>query len=308
MVAYLRVKMVEVINITKKFDDFTAIEDISFSVPDGSIYGLIGYNGAGKTTLLKTVAGVYKAEDGVVLLNGSSVFDNSYEKQRLFYVPDEIFFENYSTMEKMAKFYNGFYPKFNYNIFYKLSEVFNLDVKKRINSFSKGMQRQAEIVLGISTTPKYLLFDESFDGLDPAKRALIKGLLFEYVKINNASVIISSHDLHELEGICDYFGLIDGKRLKLNMDIGEMINNRRKVRAIFNNIITKSDIENAGISIKSFYPEGKIVLFTSSDEKYSITSNLKKLNPVSIDFETPNLEDIFMDEAEGAKYDFSKIV
>lgn len=300
--------MIEVINITKKFDSFTSIEDMSFDVPDGSIYGLIGYNGAGKTTILKTIAGVYKAEDGIVLLDGANVFDNAEEKKRLFYVPDEIFFENYSTMEKMAKFYNGFYPNFNYKFFYKLAEVFNLDVKKRINSFSKGMQRQAEIVFAISTTPKYLLFDESFDGLDPAKRALIKGLLFEYVKINNASVIISSHDLHELEGICDYFGLIDGKRLKLNMSIDEMTNNRRKVRVIFDKIITKSDIQKTGISIKSFYPNEKIISFTSSDEKEYIITCLNVLKPLSIDFEKPNLEDIFMDEAEGAKYDFSKII
>lgn len=300
--------MIEVINITKKFDDFTAIEDMSFDVPDSAIYGLIGYNGAGKTTLLKTVAGVYKAEDGVVLLDGADAFDNADEKKRLFYVPDEIFFENYSTMEKMAKFYNGFYPNFNYKIFYKLAEVFNLDVKKRINSFSKGMQRQAEIVLAISTTPKYLLFDESFDGLDPVKKSLIKGLLFEYVKINNASVIISSHDLHELEGICDYFGLIDGKHLKLNLSIDEMIKGRRKVRVVFNTIITKEDIQNIGISVKSFYPDGKIVSFTSSNEKDYIINYLNKINPISIEFETPNLEDVFMDEAEGAKYDFSKII
>lgn len=300
--------MIEVINITKKFDDFTAIEDMSFDVPDGAIYGLIGYNGAGKTTLLKTIAGVYKAEDGAVLLDGADAFDNADEKKRLFYVPDEIFFENYSTMEKMAKFYNGFYPNFNYKIFYKLAEVFNLDVKKRINSFSKGMQRQAEIVLAISTTPKHLLFDESFDGLDPVKKSLVKGLLFEYVKINNASVIISSHDLHELEGICDYFGLIDGKHLKLNLSIDEMIKGRRKVRVVFNTIITKEDIQNIGISVKSFYPDGKIVSFTSSNEKDYIINCLNKINPISIDFETPNLEDVFMDEAEGAKYDFSKII
>ena len=160
--------MIEVVNVTKKFGDFTAIQDLNFKVSDGSIYGLIGYNGAGKTTLLKTITGVYKPDGGEVRLDGENAFDNAKMKQHMFYVPDDIYFAPYANMEKMAKFYNGFYPDFSFDTFRKLSEVFGLDTKARINGFSKGMQRQAEIVLGISTKPDFILFDETFDGLDPA--------------------------------------------------------------------------------------------------------------------------------------------
>ena len=143
--------MIEVVNVTKKFGDFTAIQDLNFKVSDGSIYGLIGYNGAGKTTLLKTITGVYKPDGGEVRLDGENAFDNAKMKQHMFYVPDDIYFAPYANMEKMAKFYNGFYPDFSFDTFRKLSEVFGLDTKARINGFSKGMQRQAEIVAFAAT-------------------------------------------------------------------------------------------------------------------------------------------------------------
>ena len=180
--------MIEVVNVTKKFGDFTAIQDLNFKVSDGSIYGLIGYNGAGKTTLLKTITGVYKPDGGEVRLDGENAFDNAKMKQHMFYVPDDIYFAPYANME-----------------------------------------RQAEIVLGISTKPDFILFDETFDGLDPAKRALIKNLLNEYMEDTNASVIVSSHDLHELEGLCDHFGLINGKKLVLDSSIKELSEGRAKI-------------------------------------------------------------------------------
>lgn len=166
--------MIEVIGVTKRFQDFTAIKSLSLKVEKSSIYGLVGYNGAGKTTLLKTIAGVYRADEGGVKIFGENVFDNAKVKQRLFYVPDDIYFEPNATIESMGKFYAGYYPRFNFDTMHKLSKVFGLDTKKSIRGFSKGMQRQAEIILGMSTMPEVILLDESFDGLDPAKRNLIK--------------------------------------------------------------------------------------------------------------------------------------
>ena len=173
--------MIDVISVTKKYGDFTAIKDLSFHVEKASIYGLVGYNGAGKTTLLKTMAGVFKADSGEVRMFGDNVFDNPAVKQRVFYVPDDLYFKFNASMERMAKFYRNYYPKFSMSTFDKLSELFGLDKTKKINGFSKGMQRQAEMVLGMSTLPDILLLDESFDGLDPAKRNMAKKLLLEYM-------------------------------------------------------------------------------------------------------------------------------
>ena len=279
--------MIEFQGVTKKFGDFTAISDIRFTVGDGSLYGLIGYNGAGKTTLLKTITGVYKAESGKVLLDGEDAFDNEKMKQHMFYVPDEIYFQPYANMEKMAKFYNGYYPDFSFDTFHKLAEVFSLDTKARLNGFSKGMQRQAEIVLGFATQPDFMLFDETFDGLDPAKRALIKDLIHEYMQEKQASIIVSSHDLHELEGLCDHFGLINGKKLQ--------------------NDVTEDDLKRHGIDVKSFKRDGKMLIVTTKGDEKETARKLEELAPAVVESMPLTLEEVFLDEMEGTDYDFAEI-
>ena len=152
--------MIEVKNITKKFGDFTAIEDVSLTVESGSIFGIVGYNGAGKTTLLKACAGIYKAEKGQVLIDGEDVFDNGKIRERLFFIPDELYFPRGANLEKMRSFYKGYYPNFSDAVFTKMADVMGLDRRKSLQSFSKGMQRQAEIVLALASRPKYMLLDE----------------------------------------------------------------------------------------------------------------------------------------------------
>lgn len=299
--------MIEVQGVTKKFGDFTAISDISFAVGDGSLYGLIGYNGAGKTTLLKTITGVYKAEAGRVLLDGEDAFDNERMKQHMFYVPDDIYFQPYANMEKMAKFYNGYYPDFSFETFRKLADVFGLDTRARLNGFSKGMQRQAEIVLGFATQPSFMLFDETFDGLDPAKRALIKNLINEYMQEKNASIIVSSHDLHELEGLCDHFGLINGKKLVLDSSITELSENRAKFRLVFPTDVTEEQITALGIAVKSFKKDGKIVVITAKGNEQEIAQKLNALAPAVVESMPLSLEEVFLDEMEGTEYDFAEI-
>lgn len=299
--------MIELQNVTKKFGSFTAVSDISFTVGDGSLYGLIGYNGAGKTTLLKTITSVYKADGGKVLLDGEDAFDNERIKQHVFYVPDDIYFQPYSNMEKMARFYSGYYPDFSFDTFHKLAEVFGLDTKARLNGFSKGMQRQAEVVLGFSTQPKFMFFDETFDGLDPAKRVLIKNLITEYMHERNASIIVSSHDLHELEGLCDHFGLINGKKLALNSSISELSVNRAKFRLVFPTDVTQQQIADLGIDIKSFKPDGRLLTITVKGDEKEVTHKLSVLSPAMIESLPLTLEEVFLDEMEGTDYDFSQI-
>lgn len=299
--------MIEVQGVTKKFGDFTAISEISFTVGDGSLYGLIGYNGAGKTTLLKTITGVYKADGGQVLLDGEDAFDNEKMKQHMFYVPDDIYFQPYANMEKMAKFYNGYYPDFSFDTFHKLAEVFGLDTKARLNGFSKGMQRQAEIVLGFATQPDFMLFDETFDGLDPAKRALIKNMINEYMQEKNASIIVSSHDLHELEGLCDHFGLINGKKIVLDSSISELSANRAKFRLVFTEDVTEDMLRQKDIDVKSFKRDGKMIIITTKGDEKETAQKLNTLSPVMVETLPLSLEEVFLDEMEGTDYDFTQI-
>ncbi|MFY9198099.1 MAG: ABC transporter ATP-binding protein [Acutalibacteraceae bacterium] len=297
--------MIEVKNVTKKFGDFTAIKDLSFNVGKSSIYGLVGYNGAGKTTLLKTVAGVYKADGGEVLVGGENVFENEKMKRKMFYVPDDLYFKPYSNMKKMAQFYKGFYPTFNDDTFKKLSEAFGLDINKHINGFSKGMQRQAELILGMSTHPEYLLLDESFDGLDPAKRNFSRKLLLEYMAEKETSIIISSHNLHDLADLCDHIGLINGQKIVLDCSVNEMSGSRSKFRVAFDKEMGTDDFKS--LNYKRITQDGKLFSLTSLGDADEFEEKLRAMSPVLIERFSLSLEEIFLDEMEASDYDISGI-
>lgn len=297
--------MIEVKSLTKKFGDFTALEDLSFKVDKTSVYGLVGYNGAGKTTLLKTISGVYKADEGEVLIDGVNVFDSTVERQRLFYVPDQIYFEPNSTILSMAKFYCGYYPDFSFDTLDKLCEVFGLDKNAKLNSFSKGMQRQAEMILGMSTNPLILLLDESFDGLDPAKRNLMNKMLVEYVAEKGCSVIVSSHNLHELVDICDHIALINGKKIVLDCCVNDISESRCKFRLVFNDEKTKEDFSD--FDCTSINIDGRIITVSIKGDADEAEERLKLMNPVLIERFPLSLEEIFLEEMEGSDYDFKEI-
>lgn len=295
--------MIEIKNVTKKFGDFTAIEDISFKVEESSIYGLIGYNGAGKTTLLKTCAGIYRADGGSVLINGENVYDNGKLRSDLFYVPDDLFFLKNASLNKMKAFYKGYYPNFSDRVFNNMVEAMGLDVKKNISSFSKGMQRQAEVVLAMSTRPKYMLLDEVFDGIDPQKRNLCKKMFIEYMAETGCSMIMSSHNLQEVSDLCDHVALINGKKLTMDVCVDDISMAYRKYRMIFDAPVTEemfNGIDNKGITI-----DGKLAtIIVSSDFD---DSTLNALAPIHLDSITLSLEEVFLNEMEEKDYDITKI-
>lgn len=299
--------MIEIQELTKCYGKYKAIDGISFRVPEGCIYGLIGYNGAGKTTLLKTAAGVYKANSGKILFDGENIYDNARQKARLFYVPDDIYFKPYASMNKMAAFYNGYYKNFSYDTYKKLTEVFSLDPKKNLNGFSKGMQRQAELVLAMATNPDFLLLDESFDGLDPQKRQIIKNLVTEYVKDKGAHVIISSHNLHDLSDMCDRFGLINGKKLVLDHNMSDIGNDFTKFRMAFSEGDDKNEEDFADIPLSKFTKDGRLIIITVKGNKEEAESKIKAMDPVYLEQFPMNMEEIFLEEVEGVDYDFSQI-
>lgn len=297
--------MISVRNLTKQFGDFIALQDVSLNIEDGSVYGLVGYNGAGKTTLLKNIAGIYKPEKGEVLYDGENIFNNAKRKEMIFFMPDDLYFAPYANMKKMAEFYNGYYSGFNYSTFNRLTNLFGLDPKKRINGFSKGMQRQAEMVLALSTHPKLLLMDESFDGIDPQKRLLMKDLLKETIKNNNTTVIISSHNLQELENLCDHIGIINGKKVSITGAVDELSYGKTKFRLAFARDFTLEEFEN--INCENLVKDGQLALFTVSGNTQEVEEQIKQLNPAVTEKVNLSLEEIFLQEMEGTSHDFKSV-
>ena len=285
--------MIEIKNVTKKYGDYVAVEDISFKVEESSIYGLVGYNGAGKTTLLKTAAGILKPESGEVLFDSQNVYDNGKVRSSLLYVPDEVYFVKGASLEKMGKSYKGYFPNFNSKVFKNMTEAMGLDPKKNIGSFSKGMQRQAEVVLAMSTMPKYMLLDEVFDGIDPLKRNLCKKIFIEYMSETGCSIA----------DLCDHVALINGKKLAMNVSVDDASSAYVKYRLIFDRDIDKSifdGIENKGITIDNKL--ATIIVPSSFDN-----GALACLCPVHMDSVTLSLEEVFLNEMEDKNYDISKI-
>ena len=299
--------MIEIKNVTKKFDNFVAIEDISFNVEPTSIYGLIGYNGAGKTTLLKTVAGIYRADGGEVLLDGQRSFDNDDNRKDLFYIPDDLYFPLNSTPLSMAKFYADYYPNFHMKTFENLIEVFGLDKKKKIRGFSKGMQRQAALILALSTCPKYLFLDEIFDGLDPVVRHLLKKIIIEQVSEHNMTVIIASHNLRELEDLCDRICLMHRGKMLMERDLDSLRLCFRKVQVAFSEIPMMPNIFE-GIDVVNVWQNGNVFNVTIRGTEEDVMPQLNALNPAYISAMPLTLEEIFISEMGEAGYDVNSIL
>lgn len=297
--------MIEFKNVTKKFDDFVAVENISFEVKPASIYGLIGYNGAGKTTLLKTAAGIYRADGGEVLMDSQNTYNNDDIRKEMFYIPDDLYFPMRASVVSMAKFYADYYPNFNYTTFRNLIEVFGLPATGKIRGFSKGMQRQAEIILALSSRPKYLLLDETFDGLDPQKKDLTKKLFLEYIAENDASLVISSHNLYELSNLCDRVGLINGKRLTMDCSVDDVSKNYSKIRLIFDREVTQEEFKD--IKYKTFSTDGKICMIVFEGDYKEQLEKINALKPVAIDEYRLTMEEVFLNEMEDRSYDITKI-
>ena len=220
-------------------------------------------------------------------------------------MPDELYFQAYATLKKMARFYESYYPCFSWNTFRELCDLFRLNPNEKINGFSKGMRRQAELVLCLSTRPEFLLLDESFDGLDPAKRILAKKLLLEYVAERGASVIISSHNLHELEDLCDHVGLLDGQKLLLDCSVDDISASRCKFRVAFNREMDRDDFSD--FSLKRFTKDGCLITFTVQGDIREQEERLRAMNPILLESFPLSLEEIFMDEMEGEEQDYADI-
>lgn len=295
--------MIEINNITKKFQNFTAIENITIHIEKASIYGLVGCNGAGKTTLLKTCAGIYKPDNGEILINSKNVYQNAQIRKDLFFIADELYFPLGSTLSKMKNFYKGYYENFSEKVFYSMTQVMDLDINKSLHSFSKGMQRQAEIVLAMATKPKYLLLDEVFDGIDPQKRNLCKKILIEYMAETDCSILMSSHNLHDIADLCDHVGLINGKNLTLNVSVDDISSAYKKYRLIFDRDVTEKEF--SAVPYRNINIENRMVSIVVSS-KFDAAA-FQSIHPVFMDNVTLSLEEVFLNEMEDRRYDIASI-
>lgn len=296
--------MIEIKSVTKKYGDYTAIEDINLFVDDCSVLGIAGFNGCGKTTLLNVCAGIFKPDSGRVLLDGKPSFDNDEERKALFYVSDNMWFPVGATMLSAAKTYSSYFKNYDKEILLKLCDLFGLDPKKPIKGFSKGMTRQAALAIALASKPKYLLIDETFDGLDPHKKEVVRKLLLEYINENEASVIISSHDLKEISGVCDKIAIINGNHVVLDSDINDISNNFRKVFLSFDEDISAHIFE--GIAVRNLKIQGKTATMTIHGNIDEETKKLEKLNPTKLETVLLTLEEVFAEETE-AQSDNEKI-
>ena len=297
--------MIEIKNLTKSYGETVAVEDISLKVENGSVYGLVGFNGAGKTTLIKCVAGVYKPDRGQALIDGKDTFACPEVRQKMFYFSDEQWYPKYASLLKTAQYYAGYYPDFDFDMLRKLSEIFSLDINAKLGSFSKGMLRQAITIIGMSAKPSALLLDEAFDGLDPAIRSRMNNMLLDYAAEKECSVLISSHNLHEISDICDKVALINGRKIAMECSVDEAGADRCKFRLAFESEKTEADFE--GFDIRKFRGDGKMVTLSLKGDEEENEAKLRAMNPLLLEKFPLTLEEIFLEEMEGSDYDFREI-
>lgn len=295
--------MIEIQNITKQFDTLTALDNVSATIEEGHVFGLIGTNGAGKSTLLRTICGVYAPEDGQILVDGTPVFENPEVKSKLFYISDDQYFFPGSTPIDMAKYYASFYNNFNNERFEHLMTTLNLDKKRKINTFSKGMKKQLSVVLGICSGTKYLLCDETFDGLDPVVRQAVKRLFIQEMEENGMTPIIASHNLRELEDICEHVGLLHKGGILFSKDLDDMKLGMFKLQCVLSDDTHLAQIREH-FPILQNEIRGTLRTLTLRGQSKDIGQLMEQLSPVFWELLPLTLEEIFISETEVQGYDF----
>ena len=292
--------MINAQNLTKRFDDFVALDNISCTIPEGCIYGMVGSNGAGKSTFLRAIAGVYLPDSGTITIDGEPVYENVQKKSEIAYVPDTLYFLNGATMERMATFQSALHPTFDFERFRQLTAFFELNPKKSINTFSKGMKRQAATILALSARPKYIFFDETFDGLDPIMRSRVKALICEDVLEHQCTAIITSHSLRELEDTCDQLALLHKGGLVLESDVQNLKTSLFKVQIAFAHEFDRTQFE--GIHTLHFSKRGSVANLIVRGNRERTVAQLQAMCPVLLDILPLSLEEVFTYEMEALGY------
>ena len=293
--------MIRVNDVVKKFDGFTALDRLSMHVPKGAVYGLVGPNGAGKSTILRHITGAMHQDAGEVLVAGEPVWENEPVKARMAFIPDDIFFFNSANVRDMQRFYRGLYPRFDDAMFETLLKEFaELDPKKNIRGFSKGMQRQTAFLLALCARPEILVLDEPVDGLDPIVRRKIWRLILADVAERETTVLISSQNLRELEDVCDHVGILKGGKLLLEHSLDELQGNVSKFQIAFNGEVPALP---EGIRLLHDEQMGRVHTLIIEGDSEAARAEFLKLEPVLLDVLPLSLEEIFIYEIGGADHE-----
>ncbi len=292
--------MLELCNVTKCFDSFKALDSLSMTIPKGAVYGLVGPNGAGKSTAIRLMTGVYRPDGGTITLDGQPVYENPAAKARMCTIPDDVFFFPSATLEDMHRYYKGIYPQFDDGLFERLFEVFLLPRRSPIRRFSKGMQKQAAFHLSICTRPEVLLLDEPVDGLDPVMRRQVWSLILSDVAQRETTVLISSHNLRELEDVCDHVGIMDHGRMLLQRSLADMQGATHKLQLV-------GEVP-PGLDILHESCSGRLKTLVVRGPLEAVRAAAQAANPVYFDILPLSLEEIFIYELGGVNYEVKNIV
>lgn len=298
--------MIKADNLTKRFQGVTAVDHIHAEIQDGTVFGLIGTNGAGKSTFLRMAAGILKPDEGTITIDGESVFEDTRVKARCFYIPDEPYFLGNGTADDMKTFYQGIYPKFDTDRFGKLLKSFELDGRRKIQTFSKGMKKQLAVLLGICAGTDYLFCDETFDGLDPVMRQTVKSLFANDLEERHLTPVIASHNLRELEDICDHVGLLHRGGMLLSKDLDDMKMNIHKIQCVLPAGLDRTNLQD--LDIMTAEQRGSLLTLTVRGQKEEIQARMQSYHPVFFEMIPLSLEEIFISETEVAGYDIKKLI
>lgn len=294
--------MIKAEKVTKYFGNFCALKELDCQIPKGCIYGLIGSNGAGKSTFLRLITGVYQADSGRISLENQPIYENPEAKSKISYVPDELFFLPNTSMKRMAGLYRSIYPRFDLKRFNELTAAFRLNPTANINSFSKGMRRQAAIVLSLCCRPEYIFFDETFDGLDPVMRNLVKNLIIHDVLEENATAIITSHSLRELEDTCDQLALLHQGGIVFESDIQNLKTSLFRVQVAFPFEFDKDLFHQ--LTVLNYSKKGSVANFIVRGDREETQEILKSKAPILLDILPLSLEEVFVYEMGALGYAF----
>jgi ABC-2 type transport system ATP-binding protein len=293
--------------VSKSFDRFQALNELNLTVKKGSIYGLVGTNGSGKTTIIKHITGILKQDEGNITIDGEDVFDNISLKKRMGFIPDDLYFFATYNLNEMSKFYKELYPDWNNERFLNMVSLFGLDSKRKLSKFSKGMQKQAAFILTMSAMPEYLILDEPIDGLDPIVRKLVWKYIVEDVAEREMSVLISSHNLRELEGICDSIGILSTGAMMIERDLDELKSDIHKVQIAFRET-ERPENPYAGLNVLHSEKRGSVDLLIIRNRKDVVENIMAQSQPVVFDMLPLSLEEIFIYELGGENNEINSII
>lgn len=298
--------MIRVSDVSKSFNGFKALDGMSLHAPQGSVYGLVGPNGAGKTTIIKNLVGVYTPDCGSIEIDGEAVFENTELKNNVIYIGDDLYFFPTYSIYDMAKFYSGIYTNWSWERFNNLKAVFKIDQKRKVRRLSKGMQKQVAFWLGVCACPKVMILDEPVDGLDPVMRKNVWRIVLQDVAERGTTVLVSSHNLRELEDVCDYVGIMHEGKVVLEKELDDVKGNIHKIQVAFDGELPKSLMDE--INILHSDTIGRVNMLIVKGESETVQQKIKEYNPLICDILPLTLEEVFIYELGGMGYEFESII